>query len=393
MSYEFPKITHIDQVLAAIAGRDEFVVKHDEDGGYKVVNYLVNFADTFPEVTDERTALLRECRGIIFDAKSGKVIARRYHKFFNLGERPETQATRVDFTEPHVILEKLDGSMITPVIASGRKVRWGTKMGLTGVAAPVEAFVAQNTQYEDFAREMDRIGKTPIFEWCSRQQRIVIDYPVDRLVLTAVRCNVSGRYEPHEFLQEFGKNFEIEVVRALPGSVTNLQVFLDEVRDLKGAEGFVIRFETGHMLKVKSSEYIQMHGAKDSLSLEKNVVSILVNEKADDVKALLFEADFDRFETFETKFWEGVEKVSHDIVEIFSHNQCVDRRSFAVDYVQKQDPKYQRFLYQLWGSSGQVSDVIPLIIALIRSSCGTQTKINEVRWLWSGVKWIETIEE
>jgi hypothetical protein len=35
---------------------------------------------------------------------------------------------------------------------------------------------------------------TPIFEWCSRNQRIVVDYPEDMLVLTAVRDNIEGVY-------------------------------------------------------------------------------------------------------------------------------------------------------------------------------------------------------
>jgi RNA ligase len=53
--------------------------------------------------------MVRECRGLIFNAETGEVISRRLHKFFNIGELPETQAEKVDITRPHIILEKMDG--------------------------------------------------------------------------------------------------------------------------------------------------------------------------------------------------------------------------------------------------------------------------------------------
>ena len=57
-------------------------------------------------------------------------------KFFNVNEREETLIQHIDFSQPHLILEKLDGSMITPFEVDSR-IRWGTKMGLTdGNVAP-----------------------------------------------------------------------------------------------------------------------------------------------------------------------------------------------------------------------------------------------------------------
>ena len=35
-------------------------------------------------------ALRRECRGLLLDRKTGNVLARRFHKFFNIGEMEET---------------------------------------------------------------------------------------------------------------------------------------------------------------------------------------------------------------------------------------------------------------------------------------------------------------
>lgn len=55
-----------------------------------------------------------ECRGIIFCEKTGQVLARRFHKFFNVNEQDETQAELIDLARPHFILEKADG-FVSPV--------------------------------------------------------------------------------------------------------------------------------------------------------------------------------------------------------------------------------------------------------------------------------------
>ena len=99
MNYEFPTIRNISDVLPAIEGRDEFVVA--EKDGYTVINYNVMMADTFD------CNIRRECRGIIFGSKTGDIIRRPFHKFFNVNEREETQDHVVDLSRPHAILDKL----------------------------------------------------------------------------------------------------------------------------------------------------------------------------------------------------------------------------------------------------------------------------------------------
>jgi RNA ligase len=193
MNYEFPYINNISDVLPAIEGRDEFVVAAKE--GYTVINYNVMMADTFPDVVladpdrpdlaaIARNAMIRrECRGIIFDSETGEILRRPFHKFFNVNEREETQDHAVDLSRPHAILEKLDGSMIAPFIVNGQMI-WGTKMGATDVAKPVEEYVKNNPNYRQFAEYVIERGYTPIFEWCSRKQRIVLDYKEDLYVIT-----------------------------------------------------------------------------------------------------------------------------------------------------------------------------------------------------------------
>lgn len=199
MHYEFESANHIDDYLKAIKGVEEFFVKEDTENGIQIINYMFNSPTTFPDtrglVGEElRLAVLRrDCRGIKFDL-NGNLIGRPLHKFFNVGERPETQINEVDWTQPHIILEKLDGSFIHPIRLHTGEIEWCTKMGITDVALPVKEFVKKNPKYNDFAIYAIDRNLTLIFEWCSRKQRIVIDYPQDQLVLIAIRDNFTGKY-------------------------------------------------------------------------------------------------------------------------------------------------------------------------------------------------------
>jgi RNA ligase len=202
MHYKFPEIRTIDDVLPHIEGRDEFVVAERDYG--IIINYAVSMEDTFPPVhvaggsakmRAERAltnAVRRECRGLKF-YPNGSIAARPFMKFFNVGEKEETLIHRINWNQPHAILEKLDGSMIHPMLVNGY-IRWMTKMGITEVSMQAEEFVAKNNNYKDFAAWCISEKLTPIFEWCSLKQQIVIAYPEDKLVLLAVRNNVTGEF-------------------------------------------------------------------------------------------------------------------------------------------------------------------------------------------------------
>ena len=84
MNYKFPTIRHIDDVLPHLVGHDEFIVV--DRGGWKAINYAVVTPESFWPL-DEGAIMRRECRGLIFDALTGEILRRPFHKFFNFGER------------------------------------------------------------------------------------------------------------------------------------------------------------------------------------------------------------------------------------------------------------------------------------------------------------------
>ena len=411
MNYEFPLIRNISDVLPAITGRDEFVVA--EKDGYTVINYNVMMADTFPDVYsdtgvvgcifkngqwyNEAAAIRRECRGIIFDSKTGDIIRRPFHKFFNVNEREETQDHVVDLSRPHAILEKLDGSMIAPFIVTTdnyitkmgggyyeKKMIWGTKMGATDVAKPVEEFVAENYNYVEFAEEAIHHGLTPIFEWCSRKQRIVLDYKEDRLILTAMRNMNNGSYASYDELVGFGNLYDIPVVRAFEPQ-TDMKAFLEYVRDLEDLEGFVVRFDDGHMLKLKCHWYIQIHKAKEAILQDRNIVELILEEHLDDIKAHLPAEDRDRLTKFESDFNDRVVYQYgrlRGILDAVAHMK-IDRKTYAIEHSNKHDAYTRPIVFKfIERSDYDVEEVYHAIRNTIRNNLTKTVKYEAIREAW-----------
>ena len=385
LNYKFPTIETIEDVLSDINGYDEIRVM--DKGEYTVINYMVAFEDTFKWDSEDphASSIRRECRGLIFDTATGNLISRPYHKFFNAGEKEETQLNKINLYEPHVVLEKLDGSMIRP-IPTADGFRLATKAGITDIAEQAEEFIV-DTYYKTFILSCFQRNVTPIFEWCSRKNRIVIDYPEDQLILTAMRYTHSGAYVSYDVMKTYATAWSIPVVKAVNGlAVQNIDLFIKQVREWEDSEGIVLRFDSGHMVKVKADDYILRHKSKESINQEKNVIQIVLDDAVDDVISLLTKEDAERLRSFQGAFWASVLDVCIDMDLLFQigSKKYPDKKDFAVEYVQKETlPEYAPIMYAI--RNGRPT--MEVIKEMIRKSLTTQAKLNDHRWLWGYLDW------
>ncbi len=375
MFYQFPVIKHINDVLPHI--NENFKVYEKED--YVVVTYLLAGNETFPTILPihrfdaipdiDRAAFRRECRGLIFD-KSGKLIRRSYHKFFNHGEREETLNQNIDWTIPHIFLEKLDGSMVTP-LPLGSHIRWATKAGITDVSMQAEVFVATRLWYQEFAKVCLKEDWLPIFEWCSRQNRIVIDYPEENLILTGMRRQTTGEYMDIVTLRANALYHNIPLVNKF-----DTPEYLEIISEMDNCEGVVIRFENGHMLKIKTSTYLQIHRAKEHLIHEKRIIEMLLNNKLDDVLPYLPEADKQAILSYSKDFLDGLIKVIADI-KATRTNWVQSRKEFALN--KEISPLYKSIIFSCWDNPEKIEEEM---LNKIEKNLGSQPMVDKVRPLW-----------
>jgi RNA ligase len=388
LHYEFPYIDHIDVIKPAIEGRSEFILA-ERPWGY-VIDYVVKYEDTFPVVNDSLSALRRECGGIKFDTK-GNILARPYHKFFNIGERADVHHDLVSLDKGHEILEKLDGSMIHPMKIDDA-IRLSTKMGITDIAMDAESWLYDNMNYVTFMQHMISAGYTPLFEWCSRGNRIVIDYPVPRLILTGMRHTKTGLYVPGIDLYYLSHKYKLDYVKYTPDRI-DLADLIAHTRALKDAEGYVIRFHDGHMVKIKADDYVLKHNSKELINLEKNVIDIIFHNKADDFASLLDGNDRDTFLRFNddvlNEFFNTVNQYSKEI----DYCLCThtDKKDFALNYHGNnrlvRDIVFKCF--DLNKTTVEFEFVYRYLAIFILKNTKTQTGVDSVRHLWYSLDWMD----
>jgi RNA ligase len=375
MRYQFPKIQTIQDVLPHIQGRDEFVVA--ERDSYTVINYVVSMSDTF-EMTgpDDLTgAMRRECRGLIFD-KAGMLISRPFHKFFNVNEREETQMNVIDLSQPHVIMEKMDGSMIRPLIVDGY-LRLGTKMGVTEVAMQAEIWLAaQDPEKMDWLRTMVESGSTPLFEWISRKNQIVIDYANEDLVYLGSRRNITGEY----YFNESAPFTHVPRYGNVEGNLTD---YVARQRSAEGREGDIIRFADGHMLKIKNDWYVRIHKTIDKIRFDRHIVELILHEEIDDAIPMLPPHEADRVRKFELRFADrlhtliaGYDRYYHTVLA-----SGLDRKRYAQEWmpsIQQSDSFAPNYVFGRFGNR----DGRKMIIDHIEKHLTTNVRWDEcARWM------------
>jgi T4 RnlA family RNA ligase len=254
-----------------------FVVK--EKTFYTVIDYLYMTDKLF------HNEIERECRGIKFCSKTGKLLARPYHKFHNLNERVEYQTANVDLTQPHVILDKIDGSMVH-TCASNMGIYLMTRMGITEVAQAADKFMVKNPiRFSGLLSALPVEEYTYIFEYVAPTNKIVIDYAEEDLILTAIRHNTNGTYIFHEELEKIGKAFNIKVVQKFPfvGFDNDMEKIANNITSQTNVEGYVVRFDTGAMIKIKADEYVRKHRSKELIGSPKGMIGLIVENTLDDV--------------------------------------------------------------------------------------------------------------
>lgn len=400
MFYNFPEIRNIAEVLPSIEGRDEFVVKHDEKNGLKFINYNVNFEDTFPPIKTINDALRRECRGLTFYADTGEIASRPFHKFFNVNERPETMVGNIDWTVGYDTLDKIDGSFFRPIHLRSDDLLWGTKMGETAVAEKANGFLSSTPQMEDLAYEFTRVGMTPLFEFTSRSQRIVIDYgPEDLMRLLAIRENVPGFYKTYAELLEIAERFNVPVVGKLEGSRTIVDL-MAHTKDLIGEEGYVISFANGHKAKLKAEHYCLLHKTIDHLRFEKDVIRLILDNKIDDAKPFLNDDYREALDKFAIEIGAGINKTASDVYWLAAEaydNLNGSRKKFA-DKIGSDSSLapllqflFRAFTYLEESQENPEAFIFEDIVKHLLKVCNTQRKVDDNRHLFGGSSWYKII--
>jgi RNA ligase len=361
------KIDNINQLRLAVNHKDEIRESTTEDG-YSIFCYMISNDQTF----DDKWA--RECRGIVFD-RAGKVVGRPLHKFFNVNERAETQVGAIDWSKVVRVMEKRDGSMIHTVrgdwtIGQIHGVRIKSKKSFDSDIA--KAAWPHFVKYENFARVIAEMDCTAIFEFTAPDARIVLYYSTPELRLLHIRNNLTGEYWDLQKLREISRLYEVPLVDEVKDfwalvrgasefskdALVRFQVdwLLEAAKTRENIEGWVIQFENGDMVKMKTDWYLARHKAMTFLR-ERDIARMIIEESIDDLKSLLVGegVDIAEINALESKVLNDVKGIETSLKAFLEDGDlALPRKDFAIKYKSKTTAPMFGLLMQVY--SGKEPD-------------------------------------
>ncbi|GIT92785.1 hypothetical protein JANAI62_32430 [Jannaschia pagri] len=345
-------------------------VAHRE--GYSFVDYSYVTDGTFAN------SVAQQCRGLKFD-EDGRLIARPFHKFFNIGEREDP--SEVDWSGPHVVMDKLDGSMVHPAQIGGKLVLM-TRKGLSAQARAAEAWASDGVWALSAA--LLAAGRTPIFEYTAPDNQIVINYPSPALTLLAVRDTVSGRYAPIEELRDLAATWAVPVVQVFE-PIKDIRAFIRDGRALEGQEGRVVAFADGTRYKLKADAYVLRHRALAGLAHEKDLMRLIAEDGLDDVLPLLPPDVAARAHAYRNGLMARLHVLQREVQAFVETVTDLDRRQAAERITANLEPRLRKIAFMMLDGKDPWESVLVLLASAGRSS----TQVDAMRDLllteWTGI--------
>jgi RNA ligase len=374
--YPFPIINHISDVLPFIDDKS-FTVK-EKDSGHTFINYVRMGPETFPPVigsVEERHAAVirRECRGIAFYTETGLIASRPFHKFFNVGENEYVTIGHLGFHMPHVVMDKVDGSMVRPLLTPAG-LRWGTKIGVTDTSNFAEAWLYGKREYVKFALRSVSEGWTPLFEYVSPENRVVVNYGKRDMILLAMRHTVTGEYMDHDAMVLVAERYGIPVVKTYDPIEGDAQTYIENVRisdDLD--EGVVVAWPNGHRSKAKTDIYNVLHKVKEAGRTERTLVTAILEGKVDDLLSMLEDKDRAKVDAFIAEFWSSLDTLENEIGGLYEdvRGDFPDKKSFALGRGKDLTRIERANMFSLW--DGKVATTRDAAMNIIKSGLTSET--------------------
>lgn len=315
------------------------VVKEYPEQGLMVLNYSqIDSPKTHPVVM--------ECRGLILEMGSLKVVSRGFDRFFNYGEAPEFSSFNFEESE---VCEKVDGSLIKIYNYDGiwhistRGTAFAESecngFGLTFrdliLRAMPEAvsihengatsFISKDKAFQEYCNLWLDTEWTYIFEFTSVENRVVTRYEGYNLTFLAARHNQTGEYGDEYEERAVVDAFECAVAKRY--KFDTIEHCLDAVKELPDMqEGYVVYVGGAPVCKIKSPAYVVAHRIKGEGLTPKRIMQLVLMNEVDEYLAY-FEEDRKFFEPYVNALSNGLELMKEVFVQF---KDIEDQKEFAL---------------------------------------------------------------
>ena len=223
---------------------------------------------------------MQDCRGLILERGTWKVMSLAFRKFFN---SEEGNAHKIDWNTAYV-LEKVDGSLIQ-VYWDWNKKEWFA--GTTGTAdGSGEVNNKYGTTFNDlfwstvkdkYGLTADKLtkGYTYVFELTTPQNLVVVPHSESSATLLTVRNLETLEEISREELKMVATSLGIPVVKSYDLTTKNIGTLIRTFENMTWKnEGYVVVDAKFNRVKVKNPAYVACHHLKGKTA-EHNILTII----------------------------------------------------------------------------------------------------------------------
>lgn len=277
-------------------------------------NYRLDILNSFTKIGG------RNFRGTTYDIETKELLALPFFKFFNYNQSLFTKDDEVEKWKIKSIYEKVDGSLVYFYIVNGNLV-CRTQRSSTNMQSIVSLnIVKRDLKLEEFITTMIFKGYTPMFEFLSPANRLIVRYNFETLCYLGSRNRYTGDIlypnDDHEKLLNGVEMYKNPIISTYP-IVENLKTVENVVKECKQdkfnniftklktfrkykifnkiiewiynryrnkvREGYCIVFDNGEIVKVKRVNYLYLFKIKDNMESDKEIVKCLFDNRLDDI--------------------------------------------------------------------------------------------------------------
>lgn len=200
----------------------------------------------------------RAARGLIFEEETGRLMARPFPKFFNLGEMEETRLENLP-NEPYRIWEKVDGSLGIIFHYDG-EWRVATRGSLSSDQAIRGQEILKKYDLSQVNKEL-----TLLVEIIYPENRIICDYGQEEmLVLLGANLLMPDKEMPANGLPYLSSTMGMPIAKSYDLTIEQAVAKAEVLPKLE--EGFVVQYESGFRVKIKGKEYMKVAKIVSNLS-------------------------------------------------------------------------------------------------------------------------------
>lgn len=230
--------------------------------------------------------IVQECRGLVLEDETFRVLACPFFKFFNYGE---TNAHEIDWNSA-TYEEKFDGSLIK-VWYDDIEDKWIISSNGSIFASNVEEFCFVNKHGDKPYTNLEELfldtintdisnfikGYTYVFELISPYNQVVVKYNKCEVIHLATRDNIT--------MQEV--EMDLGVRKPIKYKVESTQDLINITKQMTSQqEGFVVCDKNYNRVKIKSPKYVYVHHMVTQLS-ELNLLRVIRVGEYEEVRAYL----------------------------------------------------------------------------------------------------------